>query len=394
MLPLRLLPFAAFAAFPLSAQDLGFQSPGRSQYFQRLPQDQFTNQFNPAFGAVFDGFLDYRDIDGGDGGFDLQLRILELNVSGAIDPGAYGYVALVSENAEAPEIEEAAVVLDRLPGTAELKIGRFFVDFGKLMQTHVEELRTLERPLPLREYLGEELGGVGVQFDYWMPLNETTPVRFSVGAFSSLLGEGHHHEDEDEPEPEAEVADLKDFNDLSFTARLTGMTELGDNAILQAGASGRFVPNFSFAFDGLAEADLSNTVLGLDLTYQHTDDSGQKRFLLGGEYVAIDGDLSAEVDDPLAPTTLTVSNSTASGYYAFCDYGWNPRWSAGVQFARAEELEGGSDVEELDLYVTWASTELRRLRFGVTLADAEVDEQRAYLQFTNFFGAHFHATKW
>lgn len=396
-MPSSVRPLAALLVAPVLAggalaQD--FQSPGRSDYFRRFPTNQFTNQFNPALGFVLDGFLDYRDVDGGPDGGDFELRILEINGSGAIDPSAWGYVALVSEEGEAPEIEEAGIILDQLPGNAELKVGQFFIDFGKLMQLHVEELRTLERPLPLREYLGEELGGLGVQFDYWIPVNDETPVRFSFGAFSSLLG-GHHGEEEEGLEPEAETADAKGLDDFSYSARVTGMTDVGDNGVLQMGASGRFVPEFAFAFDALEEAGLSTTTYGFDLTYQHTDPSGQERWLFGGEYVVADGDLAAEVDDPMAPTALTVVDDSASGFYAFADYRWNPRYSAGVQFASAEELEDPTaEVDELDLYVTWAPTELRRLRLGTTFVDGDQDETRVYVQFTNFFGAHVHATKW
>lgn len=379
------------AGCPLTAQQ--FQSPGRSQFFNRFPNLEFTNQFNPAFGVVLDGFFDYRIRDADDAA-DFGLRIMELNVAGAIDPDTWGYVALVSENAEAPEIEEAAVVFDKIPGNFEIKAGRFFVDFGKLMQMHLEELRTFDRPLPLREFLGEELGGVGVQFDRWFPVSDTTPMRFSVGIFSSLVSESHEEEGGDEG-PEAEAVGVKGLDDLSLSARLTSMTDIGDNGLLQGGVSMRHLPNFGFSQAGIEATELSSTTLGLDVTYQYTSNSGQSQLLLGGEYLQIDGDLAGALDDPMTPTTMNVNNDTASGFYVFADYQWDQWNSAGIQFAQTEELADTSeDASELDFYYSYMPNELRRFRVGLTVVDAEEDEERLYVQITNFVGAHSHATKW
>ncbi len=113
------------------------------------------------------------------------------------------------------------------------------------MQQHLEELRTVERPLPLREYLGEELSGVGVQYDNWFAATDETPVRISLGVFASLLGEGHEH-DEGGAEPAQAVPDRRNLDELSFAARITGMTDVGDTGLFQLGASTRVVPEFGF----------------------------------------------------------------------------------------------------------------------------------------------------
>lgn len=380
------------------AQGPAFESPGTPSYATSGQTSGFSNEFNPAIGAVIDFYADYLNDEGGEDGFDAHLRLVELNASAYIDPKAWAYVALVSEDAEAPEIEEAAVEYIGLPGNSTVRVGQFFVDFGKQMQQHLEELRTLERPLPLREYLGEELAGLGAQYDYWFALNDTTPVRFSVGVFTSLLP-GHGHEDEeDELEPEAIVPSRKQIDQMSFNARLTGMTDVGETGLFQLGASARFVPDFAFEVPSAdLEADgLSNAVYGLDATFQRTDDTGIRRTLLGGELLFTDGDLAGSVDDPLTPTTIDVVNDSALGYFVFGDYAWSKQSSAGVQLAMAELPEDPSaDATELDLYYTLHFTEFRRLRFGVTLADEDGDQvARAYVQFTNFFGNHSHGLNW
>src|SRR5207248_2602866 len=76
-----------------------------------------------------------------------------------------------------------------LGGQATIRAGRFFMDFGKQMQTHVHELRTIERPLVFRAYLGEEVKGDGVQWDSWTSVGDKTALRWSLGVFNNLLRE-------------------------------------------------------------------------------------------------------------------------------------------------------------------------------------------------------------
>ena len=46
------------------------------------------------------------------------------------------------------------------------------------------------------------------------------------------------------------VPDRRSVDELSFTTRLTGMADVGENGLFQLGVSGRFVPEFSFDFEG------------------------------------------------------------------------------------------------------------------------------------------------
>ncbi len=370
-----------------------FTSPGMSPYFQLGQTTRFDRAFNPAIGVVIDSFADYLDVDGGDDGYDAELRLVELNASAFIDPDAWAYVALVSEDAEV-ELEEAAVQYVGLGGGQTVRAGRFFVDFGKQMQNHVEELRTLERPLVLREYLGEELGGVGVQYGNWFPLGDATPLRFSVGVFDSLAPDAHGHgeEEEEEDEVETSVPARKDVDELSLTARLSAMTDVGERGLFQLGASARVLPEFTFASGDVQSDGNGNTVYGIDATYGTSDPTGERRFTTGLEWLVIDGDLAAELDG----TALAVVDDTASGFYAFADYAFDRRNSLGVQYSMAELLEApDEEASELDLYFTRHFTEFRRLRLGVTFGDDGFDDfARVYLQFTAFFGTHSHGLDW
>ncbi|MEW6073674.1 MAG: hypothetical protein AB1726_13910 [Planctomycetota bacterium] len=391
---------------PFFAQGAGMTSPGTSRYSSSVhtssgQTSRFTSEFNPGLGCVIDAVVDYADPGEGASGGDVSLRIFELNINAFIDPSAWAYVVVTSHELESLGLEEAAVAYIGFEGHSTLRAGRFFVDFGKQMQTHLEELRTLERPIVLREFLGDELGGTGVQYDTWFPAGDV-PIRFSLGAFSNLF-QAHEHGAE-EPEPgggtEPLVPSRKDLDEFSLTARLTGLMEAGERGTFQLGASLRHIPEFTFAYEAdetLDRSGMANSVFGLDATYGWASDTGIQTFLGGLEVLAAAGDLAAAVDDPGDPGELVVQDDSAAGYYAYADYGWTQYDSAGMQYSRVEAPEDpDATLSELDLYATHHFTEFRRLRLGVTLADSDESgsETRVYLQFTNFFGSHAHGINW
>ena len=381
---------AAFAQGPAA-----FQSPGYPTYGGMSGQiDRFTNSFNPAIGAVLDTFGNYTASDGEKDGFDLRLRLFELTVQANIDPYAWAYAVLASEE-EQPTIEEAAGIYTGFDSNVTLKGGRFFVDFGKLMQTHVHDLRTPDRPLPLRTYLGEELGGDGFQFDNWFAMSES-PVRYSFGVFGSLVPE--FERDEDDPAGvEVVQPDRKQLDQLSYTGRITGFTELGDWSTIQGGGSVRWIPDYAFESDTDEVDGLANTVWGLDLTYQWSDETGLKRWLAGGELLFSEGDsFFGELDDTTG--LIDVADGTFTGWYAFGDYQWNRFSSAGVQIAMAElPIDGRTNDFEYELYYTRMISEFHRLRAFVAYADRGSDLGDAAtigVQYTLFLGPHAHGINW
>ncbi|QDU69162.1 hypothetical protein [Engelhardtia mirabilis] len=403
--PFFLLTLPALLAAPAAAQGSAFQSPGMPPPSSLGQSDRFSSDFNPAIGAAIDGFASYLDADGAGDGFDLELRLIEVNLAANVDPDLWAYIVLTSEGGETVAVEEAAVQYTGLDSNLTFKAGRFFVDFGKQMQQHPEELRTLERPLVLREFLGDELAGTGVQADWWTPLGDATPLRLSLAAFSSLAG-GHGHGEEDgEAGPEALAPGQKQLDEFSLTARATFMHELSESSVLQFGSSLRHLPDFYLEDDAnpVASAEgLSNSVFGVDLTYGWTDETGLRGLTLGGEYLVYDGDLAAELVDPdmtvdSGDESFAVFDDSVQGYFAFADYRLSPQWSTGVQYSWSELPEGPNlEAQEFDSYLTYHATEFRRLRLGFTLGDSDLegDTSRVYLQFTAFIGAHSHGLNW
>jgi hypothetical protein len=307
----------------LAAQGPAFQTPGQPTFGMRgmdaTQATGFTSGFNPAVSFIVDVAGSYESASGrGEDGFDLELRALELGMQAWVDPNAWAYFIGVADEEEVA-IEEAAIQYVGFEGNSTLRAGRFFLDFGKQMQLHRHELRTLERPLALREYLGDEVAGDGVRWEHWLPAGDATIVRWSLGAFASLLPEHGHGDEDEEGAVELETEDRLDLGELSYSARLTGFRDVSKHGMLQFGASARTVPSFSAEFEdtGDAAADLSSTVYGLDLTYGWISDTALERWTLGAEALMSVGDTGFE--NP-APGTVDVLDDTLTGWYGFVDY--------------------------------------------------------------------------
>lgn len=401
MRALRFSAALAAAAPCLAAQGAPFQTPGMPVYGSQA--DRFSSVFNPAFSIIVDSVFDYADPGAGglDDGFDGQLRVLELTANSWVDPNAWAFFVGAADE-ESLNIEEAAVHYIGLGGNHTIRAGRFFIDFGKQMQIHVHELRTLERPLALRAFLGEEVKGDGLQWDCWTTVGEKTAVRWSLGAFANLLPEEDEFSSVDSAGEALvrEIAERKDAGDLNFTARLTGFADVGERGMLQLGASLRDLPDFTIddATDGLTLDGLSNLVWGADLTYGWQGETGQDRLTLGGELLASTGDNAVLFDDNGTPVTtddvLAVDDDTLFGWYAFGDYGFGRFNSVGAQYSMAELPDGsGTDAHEIEVYYTRMFSEFHRLR--LVLASADLDDQgkddlRIAVQYTATLGAHGH----
>ncbi len=409
----RLLRFAsAVLGVPLTAWAQGpvFQTPGTPIYPSAPAQattdsgqaDRFASVFNPAFSFVIDALFDYVDFDqsSDQDGFDAEVRAFEFGAQAWVDPSAWAYFIAAAEEEEVA-IEEAAVHYTGLGGHSTLRAGRFFVDFGKQMQFHVHELRTLDRPLPLRAYLGNEVKGDGLEYDNWFAAGDSAAVRFSLGAFANLLPE-----EAEFPTGgvELEIDDRKDLGDFNFTSRLTGFSDLGENGMVQLGVSARAIPEYTAVdpANNLSQAGLDNLVYGADLTYGWVDDTGQRRWTIGGEVLMNTGDTGFDVTDPdgtpgTGDETLLVLDDAGLGYYGFVDYAWDRFNSAGIQYSSVEIPDlAESVVSQLEVYVTHLFSEWHRVRLVAASIEDETSEDSLLfaIQYTATVGAHGHGINW
>lgn len=384
--------FVAATGSVAHAQSPIFQTPGMPIWAASGQVDRFSNQGNPAFGALLDGFGDFVDPgDGGEEGVDLFLRSFEMTLNGRVDPNWYGYAVVVYADEEV-ELEEAAVTYAGFDSNTTVRFGRFFTDFGKQMQAHIHDLPTPERPGVLGAYLGEELPGVGAQLDHWWPTGDESALRASF----ALFGEFELGEEEGEG-PVIEQAERKDLEDLSLSARVTQFMDAGDRGVFQWGASARRVGDFQFVDEGsgMAATGLSNTVFGVDLTYGVDSVDGLSGWTFGLESLLAAGDLAAALDP--GSGDLMVNDDSAVGHYLWAERRMDVTNTVGVLLSSYERLEAENPLTtEVTAYYTRYFSEFARLRFALSHADNEGadDSTRALVQLTTFFGPHAHGVNW
>lgn len=373
---------------------------------------RFTNAFNPAIGLAVDGTFSHVESDDLEG-YKFDLNLAELTMQGPLSPNWWGNFALEA-NTEEVELSESALYYTGIGERSSLRAGKFFIDFGKQMQIHVHDLSTPQRPAVLREYLGAELPGTGVQFDHWSPIGEETAFRFSAGLFSDMNSHGHGslfekggdhgHGGEDHDEVGMHLEDRRELSDLIMTARATAMKDVGTNGIFQLGTSLRSLPEFGFeggeddAGDELEVDGLDQSVIGFDLSYGWDSDDGTKGWDLGLEFLRMEGALAAEVvDDGLPTASLDVYDGSAQGWFAFVEHDWNQQNGFGVMVSAFEHLEEGAPMDtETSIY--WSHYPTEYTRFRVAAINREVDEgedsQALLFQLTGYFGAHGHPYNW
>lgn len=381
-----------------------FRTPGVQRSAAPRNEDGgllLSNDWQAVWAGVVDGTLEYAESNDSElDGLDLELRTIELNGAVTIDANAWAYAAVAYQDEEF-DLFEAAVVYDGLPGNSSLKLGRYFVDFGKQMQFHRHELRTLERPLVLREFLGTSSFGDGIQYDNWFAAGDRTAVRYSLSLFGQLRAQGDESRD---PFVRPFEEDRRDVEELALTARVTGYADLTPVSQVQVGASYRLVPDFTFDFDpsGAQVTGLNNGTLGLDATFAWIDPTFGRQWTTGGEILWFNGDVGAIVDDTGTPTdfsddTFTVLEDSVIGFYGFFDYSWDPDHSGGLQYSWVELPQAGKpEAGELDLYYTRHLGDHHRLRFGLSLLHNDMADEavRLAIQYTGLIGSHTHGANW
>jgi hypothetical protein len=201
---------------------------------------------NPDISAIADFLVDLSPdqatLEGGDR---FQVRELELGFQGAVDP-YFRYDAFVGIHGDVVELEEGYATTLGLPAGLQIKLGRFHLPFGKVNLTHRPELHTIDYPLYVQQYFGEEgLASAGVWASViGAPLGffQELSVVATNGAEAHAHGAEEEHADEslasaqeEEEEPGKDLLD--DLGDRLFVGHLKNSIDLSEAANLELGGS-------------------------------------------------------------------------------------------------------------------------------------------------------------
>jgi hypothetical protein len=167
----------------------------------------------------------------------FQLREIELAFQGSVDP-YFRYDAFFGVHPEEFEIEEGYATTLALPADLQVKAGKFHLPFGKVNLTHRPELHTIDYPLYIQSYFGEEgLSSTGI----WASWIGAPLGFFQELSLAATNGVEEHAHEEGEEEPEEETAEGKDlFDDLAdrlWVAHFKNSIDLTPASNLEVGAS-------------------------------------------------------------------------------------------------------------------------------------------------------------
>ena len=331
----------------------------------------------------------------------FSLRNAELALDGAVDPYFKGFANIVlmtdTEEETAIELEEAYALSSSLPGGLQLRIGRFFAEFGRQNNQHPHSWAFVDESLVLNRMFGEDgLRQNGARLSWLAPTEHYT--EFTLGVFNgqgsdaySFRYAGETGEDGvDRLYGRATTArNLGSAGDFLFVPRLATSFELTDSQTLVLGTSAALGPNdtgegartFIYGVDAFWKWKPANAAGGWPFVTWQTEASGR--------------DFEAGAD---AAAGLSAETLHDWGGYSQVQWGFIQRWAAGL---RGEYVTGDNSVsdevttdrpteERVSPNVTWYPSEFCkwRLQYNHMWREDVQDEDALWLQFEFMLGAH------
>lgn len=355
---------------------------------EQAPQvKELAQGFNPDIALV--GTVQAQlteDSTNGEGRDTIAMKELELNLSQYVDP--YSRLdAVVSFNdaleTQNTEIEEAYYTHWGLPFGVQGQIGKFRSKIGKQNLLHTHQLDTVDYPLVIQNFFGEEgLASSGVRLQNWVPNPWNIPIeltgevlRGNNGAsFSGISRRPIFN------------AHLKTFFEPSenSTLELGGTLMFGDENPRIADDSGTLLPVIARGQDRFGVH-----VVGADATFTKNLSEGRVVKFQNEVYVEDRGSNSS-----IQPVNI---NTVPWGFYSLLDYRMSPKFSVGIRFDYLEPLavtDQHVQTTAISPYLTFWQSEFASFRLQYShsdpaSADAESDNA-IYLQANFLIGSHKH----
>jgi len=392
----------------LTMEDLKRQLEQLNAKIEQLAEAQkkvLPSEFNPAIGVVGETLFSYRNKNsvetGSDrpGGFDVNQRSVELNISASADPFAKAW-AVINASADAATgestlgVEEAALQTTSLPGNLTLTAGRFFGEFGRLSYIHDHELPVVNRPLVLDQYIGGESRSDGAQVNWLAPVDHYISLTFGLG--DSFGG--------DYPNPN-NPGDYRPFGGLNFWGRLSTYFDLTPDWQFETGISGLSNPETEDRGGALLQPNGISTLTekkrqleGLDVKFSYVPlrNNQFESFTWGTEVLHSDNRYLADPDGIPNNGDESMQNVASYGLYSYVVYKWSRQWSAGFLYDWLESAQNHNEkTTAYSPFITFAMSHWNQLRLEYTHTEHNAtcglqSDDAIYLQWAWIIGAHSH----
>jgi len=331
-----------------------------------------SQNYNPDIGVV--GTVQANltnnssDTDGND---TIVLKELELNFSHYVDP--YSRVdAVISFNDALEEqnanIEEAYYTRWGLPFGFTTQLGKFRSKFGKENLLHLHALDTVDYPLVIQDFLGEEgLASSGVRLQNTIPNPWDIPLEITGELLRGNNGTS--------------------FSGISrtpiFNTHLKSFFEIAQDMNLELGTSAMFGDeNVDDSERGGSRYGVH--LIGFDGTYSW--------FLPEGRVLKLQSEWMME-----ARTSLVHPNANPWGFYVLADYRFSPRFSVGTRVDYVQPLDVVGEhlgTTGISPYFTIWQSEFVNYQLQYThlepASSSEKPDNAFYFRVNFMIGAHKH----
>lgn len=339
-----------------------------------------SGKFTPEIGAVADitakQSSSKADTDGNDR---VSLRELELVLGSNVDPYSRLDATVAFNEDNSAELEEAYLTRFQLPFDTTARIGRFKPKIGRDLAAHRDSLDTVDEPLVIQRYFGEEgMNKSGVDFTKLLDLPTPFVHQLTLGVLEGGSGEGGTVFGDAKRRPTL-YGHLKNYVDL------TDMTNLDLGLTYAAGHKDD-------------EEAFKVNVLGLDATLIHHLNANQDLKLQTETFYLDRRDSFLDETDPLtgAVTRRDVMGHLWGGY-GLLDFRVNSQWATGFRFDYVELVDNPlADPHDADVgyagYLTFYQSEFARWRLQynhIDLAGGK-DDNQFWIQGTFAIGDHKH----
>ncbi len=345
-----------------------------------------TQGFNPDIGVVgtVQAHLTESEEDG-EGRDTIALKELEVSFAQYVDPySRLDAIIAFNDNLEEQnvDIEEAYYSHWGLPWGFQGQIGKFRSKIGKQNLLHLHQLDTVDYPLVIQDFFGEEgLSSSGIRLQNMVPNPWDVPLEISGEVLRGNNGNS--------------------FSGVSrrpiFNVHAKTFFETSENTSLELGWTTLFgdenPPQFSMIDDNgeVVTVQVEDgrdkygvRVFGADATFLWHLPEERKLKFQNEIYWQRRGNLVHINDDPW-------------GLYTLLDYRFSKRFSAGIRFDYLEPLDVADEhgrTTAISPYFTFWQSEFAQFRIQYSHTDPASADARSddaiYLQANFLIGAHQH----
>jgi len=351
-------------------------APAVPIYQQPRPNKPFLE-----VGAVADVALKLDSPKVDQGGADrVSVRELELVLGSNVDPYSRLDATVAFNEQNTAELEEAYLTRFGLPLDLTVRIGRFKPRIGKDLALHRDSLDTVDEPLVIQRYFGEEgVNKSGVDVTKLIDIPSLMVHQLTVGVLEGGTGEGGTAFGSTKRRPTL-YTHLKNYLDI------TDMTNL------EIGVS-----------DAIGSRDEDVTfevnILGLDVTLIHYLNPNQSIKLQSEVFYQnrTESFTISEIPEGSGRFFKNDLDGTLWGGYELFDFRFNSQWALGFRFDDVELVDNPvTNPNKGDIgysgYLTFYQSEFARWRVQFSHFDLATgkDDNQVLIQGTFAIGDHKH----